>query len=126
MSPGAALGAMTLGQLTKALWLPADPLVWVGSGRYRPLHLVSYRGYYKDLALLFDANSLMIHASALKTIFDTSIGHIFDGYKGGGRIATYDTAVWVTASPSEAYGNAVVAVEPRPGGYELVVRRIDP
>lgn len=54
------------------------------------------------------------------------VGTTFHGYKGGCYRATRDTAVWTSASQHEAHGNAVVAVEARPKGYELVVERIDP
>jgi hypothetical protein len=125
VSPGAALGAMTLGQLITALRrLPPDALVWLGSGRYMPTTLSSYHGYYEDLALGFEVG-LPRNAALLLSEMERALGQTFVGYKGGSYRASEDTAVWVSANQHEAYGNAVVAVEERPGGYELVVERID-
>ncbi len=127
MSPGAALGAMTLGTLIATIRrLPRDAEVWVGSGRYRWDRLVSYRGYYEDLALVFTPRGDPQTAGALTALLSNAIGRIFVGYKGGDNVARADTAVWVTAAHDETRGNAIVAVEPRPDGYELVVERIDP
>ena len=127
MSPGAALGAMTLGQLIDALGrLPLDARAWVGSGRYNPAMLISYRGYYDDLAVVFGSRVPPCRVHTLLSELKYAIGGNFSGYKGGIYHPDADTAVWVTANQHEAYGNAVVAVEPRPGGYELVVERIDP
>lgn len=106
--------------------LPSMSRIWLGSGRYKPTRLVSYRGYYEDVALVFKVDEEPITIDAVRDYLRGSIGRIFEGYKGGSYRADRNTAVWITTHPSEAYGNAIVAVEPRPGGYELVVERIDP
>jgi hypothetical protein len=128
VSPGAALGAMTVGTLLATLTrLPRSAKVWVGSGRYRWDHLVSYRGYYEDLALVFvQRGDRPQTAGALAGLLSDAIGRVFVGYKGGGYVARTDTAVWVAPDQHTSSGNAIVRVEERPSGYELVVERIDP
>lgn len=94
MSPGAALGAMTLVQLIDSLRnIHITSPVWVGSGRYRPDRFSSYRGFYEDLAIIFEvgaprpAGDLAIHCE------EGVLNHSFNGYKGGSYRATRDTAV---------------------------------
>jgi len=126
VSPGVVLGALSLSKLMAELrTLPVDAVVHLGSGRYRPTVLHSYRGYYEDLALDFDMGpprsaTLLIAECCL------AIGKWFEGYKGGGYVATVDTAVWA-GHWGEANGQAITGLRQVDATtWELVVEEIDP
>lgn len=129
MSPGIILGAMSLGELVDALnRLPAGSKVWLGSGRFRPQGLRSYRGYYEDLALGWCIGEPR-DARALANELHEAIGCDFEGYKGGTYTAGRDTGVWASERPGDCYGNAVTGIVPaglrHPNVWEIVVERID-
>ncbi|SRR5216684_1747649 len=126
-SPGVLFGAMTLGQLIDGLRrLPSEATVWVGSGRYRPTELGSYRGYYEDLALGFDARrDELCTVSDLLVKCVGAVGKDFYGWKGGKYRAALDTAVWA-GNQGEANGMAVTGLSSiGERGYILNVDLVD-
>lgn len=86
---------------------------------FGPTTLESYRGYYEDAALGYDECGRM-HGSGqysypkvreLLEHFQKTLGHVFEGWKGGnGRSITLGTTLWV-ANPGETGDTIIVDVQ---------------
>lgn len=125
MSPGVALGAMQLGDVLSILRAckPAIPL-WIGSGRYRLTGMCSYRGHYEDVALLYDEEPYSTVYMAVALI-ERHLNKEITGHKGGRYVVDKSTGVWVSHSPDECFGEAVVKVILLPQAVMLATSRID-
>ena len=90
-----SLTQMTLGELIEALEaMPPDAAIDGLS-----CELISYRGYYSDLAIRPANGECAVRA--LLSACPDAMGECFDGYKGGDFYMTANTPMWVSA-----YGTA--------------------
>lgn len=63
-----------------------------------PTHLMSYRGYYDQIAVGYDMEDRpqeTVTVEVFLALCKKALGQIFTGYKGGDFVMTADTKVWV-------------------------------
>ena len=131
MSPGRAIGAITLGDLIDALArLPDAAEIEFDYWRLRPGTLHSYRGYYEDLTISVrqDGNPCRVIEllKRCREVLHTEI----KGYKGGSYFVDRDTGVWAS-NYSEDSGVIVTGVEyfaldnGAPGWATLTTRKVE-
>lgn len=102
----------TLGNLIAALKAqPATHDVRFDFGGFIPRSLMSYRGYYDQLALDFDDDyHKPVTVSALVVQLEKAIGKTFEGYKGGTYRMDRDTLMWV-AHYGDSNSTGIVGVQ---------------
>ncbi len=82
--------------------------------------LVSYRGYYDDVALEPKCAQYPRRVEDLVDMLEAQIGRTLAGYKGGTYRTAEDTPVWI-ASNGEASAVAVTGVRSVPGRRTIVL-----
>jgi hypothetical protein len=97
MSTGRVFGAMSLGQLISSLER-LSPVAFVSYDWWglKPTTILSYRGFYDDLALGVNQDGETRTAAQLLTECRAALGADFEGYKGGNYRATTETALWAS------------------------------
>lgn len=89
---------LKLGEIIEQLRrIPAEQIIYYDFAAMNPTKLLSFRGDYAQLALgwgHYDTADEMT-VGALRVHLSGSLGEHFEGYKGGGRVATADSIVWV-------------------------------
>ena len=119
---------VTLGGLITMLQsLEPSAKVWLDDGS-APGQLMSYRGYYADLAfsrtyadLAFSRTSEAITVDQMLTTCQAALGQSFEGYKGGDYVMGEDTPLWMANWGMT--GLAIVAMQPTPEGALLLVTK---
>jgi len=111
MSPGALMGAITLGTLVAELE-KAHPAALVMYDRWGliPGELRSYRGYYEDLALGVRQTHPEVTAGDLLAKCRAALASTIEGYKGGSYRVDAETGVWA-AEWGQCSGVAITGVE---------------
>jgi hypothetical protein len=96
-SPGRIFGAISLGQLIASLER-LSPVAYVSYDWWglKPTKVLSYRGFYEDLALGLTQDGPPTTAEQLLAECRKAIGADFGGYKGGRYQATEDTGLWAS------------------------------
>lgn len=122
-------GNWTLGQLIDALEKRAqEQRVIFDFCRVQPGRLVSYRGYYRMLAITpnfaafhYDNEryNKPITVAELLAELKAAIGATFVGYKGGDFVMSRDTWLWVD-EPDQSTGTAVLGLED--DKFETIIR----
>ncbi len=86
---------LTLGDILLAL-VRANPElpVYLDRDCGTPGDLISYRGYYSDLAI--ERGSKEVLCGAFAESLEATIGKTFEGYKGGDYTMSSSTLVWVS------------------------------
>lgn len=111
MSPGAAMGAITLGKLIAELE-KLHPLAFVMYDHWglRPTTFRSYRGYYEDLALGVEQGGSPATVAQLLANAKAMLGTTIDGWKGGSYRVDAETGVWA-AEWGQTSDIAIVGIE---------------
>lgn len=91
---------MNLGEFIAELkQAPPNLRVYIAPFNLIPLPLLSYRGYYEQLALGFatdeDARTLSTVGAVLQNA-KAALNYSFNGYKGGTYLMTENTPVWLS------------------------------
>lgn len=94
---------MTLGKLIDLLKkMPQDrPIVFDFDLSVSPLSLMSYRGYYCDLAVDRTEPGDIVTVESFLEICKDAMGNTFTGYKGGEFLMGKTTPIWISE-----YGNS--------------------
>ena len=114
---------LTLGELIDALADVDDQVPVVvdrGGGVGR---LVSYRGYYADLAFVPIADEAS--TATVRTAIVGAVGATFEGYKGGDFLMDRDAPLWIAAD-GDVTGIAVVGVDVIGGLRVRLVTKVVP
>lgn len=110
---------MRLGNIIEALeTAKPDSIVQFDFGGFAPDGVMSYRGYYSDLALGFEKKYDVKVVDVLGWLRG-AVGEVFTGYKGGDYLMDRETPVWV-ANYGDSHGVAVVRVDDQ--GWRVVLR----
>lgn len=113
----AAAPNMRLGEFIEEL-AACDPSLPVVLADGRAVHgLISYRGYYEDLAIRPQAGPPKTVADVLSEA-RAAMGKVFEGYKGGDYVMGERTAMWV-ADYGDC-GDALVSIEKNATSIVLV------
>lgn len=113
---------LRLGELIDALAAcPPTECVSFDFCDYRPVELISYRGYYDHLAITRVTGSRGgLRVGELLGLLTRALGDAFEGYKGGSYVATRETPLWVDEY-SECTSIKIVGVAKREfGGVVLL------
>lgn len=114
---------LTLGKLVTLL-SNTDAALPVVIDRYglAPVSPHSYRGYYSDIAFEHDADDVSV-GDFLNTVKST-IGSVFEGYKGGDFTMKENTHVWISSwgSASSIAAMDVVVID---GKAVIITKEID-
>jgi hypothetical protein len=105
---------MNLGELIELLKpLRKDAIVLVdGPCRLTPGGLESYRGYYEDLAIGVNVDSLAPTVAEFLAELEAAVGKTFHGYKGGEYRMSLRTRVWFS-NHGECSDNGPTGIAPR-------------
>lgn len=128
MSPGIALGCISVGDLIDKLVDTGEPdaRVWLSPFMLRPTELSSYRGYYEDVALGYEVDDEPVKVRDLLEDLLAILGAETHGYKGGRYRADRSTALWA-ANWGEAPGIGITGIKKLADGlYELTTEVVDP
>jgi len=87
---------LTIGEMIKTLdKLPQLATVYFSGNTSRPSRVMSYRGYYQDLAIE-PCNTGEVTVSSFRGMLKGAVGSTYRGYKGGDFKMGLNTAVWVS------------------------------
>lgn len=75
----------------------------------------SYRGYYTDLALIYNEEFGLTTASDLLFMLDGIVGNVYEGYKGGKYAMHYLTPIWIVEKYHAANGRKLLSILPGGG-----------
>ena len=88
---------MTLGEMITAISAVDSNLSVVielpNGERVVPTHLISYRGYYSDLAIEYGKDTMTV--GEFGDMLKNAVGETFTGYKGGDFTMSKITPMWV-------------------------------
>lgn len=92
---------------------------------YPPAELISYRGYYEDLAITpnMDTDAKEVTVSQLITKLNNIIGEELTGWKGGKFEMTQHTSVWVDVS-GDVNNQAAVDVQVADGVAVILTKTV--
>jgi hypothetical protein len=115
---------LRLGQLIKLLEeLPQEENVRFDFCNFTPDDVMSYRGYYSDLAISYKENE-EVKVSDLLNKLNSVRNTVQEGYKGGDYIMHDEVPVWV-ANYGKCHGTAVVGVKKADYGVIIETAHID-
>lgn len=119
---------ITLGELiTKIEHLDYDedqdsPEVFYDFGRFSPSEVMSYRGFYEQLAINYgkgDSEGDRINVTDFLSLLENTVGKVFEGYKGGDYVMARKTPLWV-ANYGESGWTAMVDAKYNNGRVMLI------
>ncbi|HEC65520.1 MAG TPA: hypothetical protein ENI23_09510 [bacterium] len=88
-----------------------------------PSDLISYRGYYTDLALDYDDDVIGTNVRQLLKMFEEADGRTYEGYKGGDFTMHRKTLVWV--APYGSCGRMLVDVQSKKNITTIITQEND-
>jgi hypothetical protein len=101
---------MNVGQVLDAIArLPDGKPVLIGKVGASPGGVMSYRGYYEELAIYAAPDGEVVSVASLRRILSGAVGKTFTGYKGGNYRMDRRTPLWVSEYGA-ADGTIIVGV----------------
>ena len=89
-----------------------------------PAYVVSYRGYYEDLAIIPALGGEQRAERFIEEI-ESAIGTTFQGYKGGDFTMNHDTMIWVVQDASRTSATYITDVKIVRGYLIVMVTETD-
>ena len=88
-----------------------------------PSDLISYRGYYTDLALDYDDDVIGTNVRQLLKTFEEADGRTYEGYKGGDYTMHRKTLVWI--APYGSCGRMLVDIQSKNNITTIITQEDD-